>query len=65
MYLNTSNVQSLKKKLLLCAVNKFAKYSYKKAKVNNIVKAAKCSKQTVYHHFSNKKNLFIKVLKYT
>lgn len=26
MYLDTSNVQSLKEKLLLCAVNEFAEY---------------------------------------
>lgn len=24
-----------------------------------------CSKQTVYHHFGNKENLFIEVLEYT
>lgn len=28
MYLDTSNVQSLKEKLLLCAVNEFAEYGY-------------------------------------
>ncbi|MWP27912.1 TetR/AcrR family transcriptional regulator, partial [Escherichia coli] len=26
MYIDTSNVQSLKEKLLLCAVNEFAEY---------------------------------------
>lgn len=36
-----------------------------KAVVDNIVKAAGCSKQTVYHHFGNKENLFIEVLEYT
>ncbi|MCQ1865214.1 TetR/AcrR family transcriptional regulator [Escherichia coli] len=65
MYLDTSNVQSLKEKLLLCAVNEFAEYGYEGARVDNIVKAAGCSKQTVYHHFGNKENLFIKVLEYT
>ena len=54
MYLDTSNVQSLKEKLLLCAVNEFAEYGYEGARVDNIVKAAECSKQTVYHHFGNK-----------
>lgn len=49
MYLDTSNVQSLKEKLLLCAVNEFAEYGYEGARVDNIVKAAGCSKQTVYH----------------
>ncbi|MEN1381789.1 TetR/AcrR family transcriptional regulator, partial [Pseudomonas aeruginosa] len=29
------------------------------------VSAAGCSKQTVYHHFGNKENLFIEVLEYT
>ena len=48
MYLDTSNVQSLKEKLLLCAVNEFAEYGYEGARVDNIVKAAGCSKQTVY-----------------
>ena len=62
MYLDTSNVQSLKEKLLLCAVNEFAEYGYEGARVDNIVKAAGCSKQTVYHHFGNKENLFIEVL---
>ncbi len=47
MYLDTSNVQSLKEKLLLCAVNEFAEYGYEGARVDNIVKAAGCSKQTV------------------
>ena len=61
MYLDTSNVQSLKEKLLLCAVNEFAEYGYEGARVDNIVKAAGCSKQTVYHHFGNKENLFIEV----
>lgn len=31
MYLDTSNVQSLKEKLLLCAVNEFAEYGYEGA----------------------------------
>lgn len=65
MYLDTSNTQSLKEKLLLCAVNEFAEYGYEGARVDNIVKAAGCSKQTVYHHFGNKENLFIEVLEYT
>lgn len=65
MYIDTSNVQSLKEKLLLCAVNEFAEYGYEGARVDNIVKAAGCSKQTVYHHFGNKENLFIEVLEYT
>mgnify|MGYP000547403108 CR=1 FL=1 len=64
MYIDTSNVQSLKEKLLLCAVNEFAEYGYEGARVDNIVKAAGCSKQTVYHHFGNKENLFIEVLEY-
>ncbi|EDY0584488.1 TetR/AcrR family transcriptional regulator, partial [Salmonella enterica subsp. enterica] len=55
----------LKEKLLLCAVNEFAEYGYEGARVDNIVKAADCSKQTVYHHFGNKENLFIEVLEYT
>lgn len=65
MYINTSSAQSLKEKLLLCAVNEFAEYGYEGARVDNIVKAADCSKQTVYHHFGNKENLFIEVLEYT
>lgn len=65
MYIDTSNAQSLKEKLLLCAVNEFAEYGYEGARVDNIVKAADCSKQTVYHHFGNKENLFIEVLEYT
>ena len=63
MYIDTSNAQSLKEKLLLSAVNEFAEYGYEGARVDNIVKAADCSKQTVYHH--NKENLFIEVLEYT
>ena len=62
MYIDTSNAQSLKEKLLLSAVNEFAEYGYEGARVDNIVKAADCSKQTVYHHFGNKENLFIEVL---
>lgn len=65
MYLDTSHAQNLKEKLLLCAVNEFAEYGYEGARVDNIVKAAECSKQTVYHHFGNKENLFIEVLEYT
>ncbi|HIE7634504.1 TetR/AcrR family transcriptional regulator [Salmonella enterica] len=65
MYIDTSNAQSLKEKLLLCAVNEFAEYGYEGARVDNVVKAADCSKQTVYHHFGNKENLFIEVLEYT
>ena len=65
MYFDTSKVQSLKEKLLLCAINEFAEYGYEGARVDNIVKAAGCSKQTVYHHFGNKENLFIEVLEYT
>lgn len=65
MYFDTRNVQSLKQKLLLCAINEFAEYGYEGARVDNIVKAAGCSKQTVYHHFGNKENLFIEVLEYT
>lgn len=48
MYLDTSNVQSLKEKLLLCAVNEFAEYGYEGARVDNIVKAAR-------HHFPRRK----------
>lgn len=65
MYLDTSHAQNQKEKLLLCAVNEFAEYGYEGARVDNIVKAAGCSKQTVYHHFGNKENLFIEVLEYT
>jgi AcrR family transcriptional regulator len=65
MYLDTSHAQNLKERLLLCAVNEFAEYGYEGARVDNIVKAADCSKQTVYHHFGNKENLFIEVLEYT
>ncbi len=65
MYIDTSNAQNLKEKLLLSAVNEFAEYGYEGARVDNIVKAADCSKQTVYHHFGNKENLFIEVLEYT
>lgn len=36
MYLDTSNVQSLKEKLLLCAVNEFAEYGYEGARVDNL-----------------------------
>ena len=46
-------------------MNEFAEYGYEGARVDNIVKAADCSKQTVYHHFGNKENLFIEVLEYT
>lgn len=65
MYIDTSRAQSLKDRLLLCAINEFAEYGYEGARVDNIVKAADCSKQTVYHHFGNKENLFIEVLEYT
>lgn len=65
MYFDINNGQSLKEKLLLCAINEFAEYGYEGARVDNIVKAAGCSKQTVYHHFGNKENLFIEVLEYT
>lgn len=65
MLLDTRGAQNLKQKLLLCAVNEFAEYGYEGARVDNIVKAAECSKQTVYHHFGNKENLFIEVLEYT
>ena len=65
MYIDTSNAQSLKEKLLLSAVNEFAEYGYEGARVDNIVKAADCSKQTVYHHIGNNENLFIEVLEYT
>ncbi|MBM3073337.1 TetR/AcrR family transcriptional regulator [Lelliottia sp. RWM.1] len=65
MYFDSSSTQSLKEKLLLCAVNEFAEYGYEGARVDNIVKAAGCSKQTVYHHFGNKENLFIEVLEFT
>ena len=60
MYLDTSNVQSLKEKPLLCAVNEFAEYGYEGARVDNIVKAAGCSKQTVYHHLVIKKIYLLK-----
>ena len=36
MYLDTSNVQSLKEKLLLCAVNEFAEYGYEGARVDKM-----------------------------
>ncbi|EJI6541140.1 TetR family transcriptional regulator [Salmonella enterica] len=65
MYLKVDDDDTLKKKLLLCAVNEFAEYGYEGARVDNIVKAAGCSKQTVYHHYGNKENLFIAVLEFS
>lgn len=65
MYLDTDKETNLKDKLLLCAINEFAECGYEGARVENIVKAAGCSKQTVYHHYGNKENLFIAVLEYT
>lgn len=65
MYLKVDGDDNLKNKLLLCAVNEFAEYGYEGARVDNIVKAAGCSKQTVYHHYGNKENLFIAVLEYS
>ena len=65
MYLEVDGDDNLKKKLLLCAINEFAEYGYEGARVDNIVKAAGCSKQTVYHHYGNKENLFIAVLEYS
>lgn len=65
MYLEVDDDDNLKRKLLLCAVNEFAEYGYEGARVDNIVKAAGCSKQTVYHHYGNKEKLFISVLEYS
>lgn len=65
MYFSVDGEENLKRKLLLCAINEFAEYGYEGARVDNIVKSAGCSKQTVYHHYGNKENLFIEVLEYT
>lgn len=65
MYFSIDGEENLKRKLLLCAINEFAEYGYEGARVDNIVKNAGCSKQTVYHHYGNKENLFIEVLEYT
>lgn len=65
MYFSIDGEENLKQKLLLSAINEFAEYGYEGARVDNIVKAAGCSKQTVYHHYGNKENLFIEVLEYT
>ncbi len=65
MYFNTDTITNLKDKLLLCAINEFAEYGYEGARIDNIVNAADCSKQTLYHHYGNKEKLFIAVIEYS
>ncbi|MDA6550478.1 TetR/AcrR family transcriptional regulator, partial [Escherichia coli] len=62
---STSKTPSYTKSVSWQHHHEFAEYGYEGARVDNIVKAAGCSKQTVYHHFGNKENLFIEVLEYT
>lgn len=65
MYLDAELETNLKDKLLLCAINEFAEKGFDGARIENIVIAAGCSKQTVYHHYGNKENLFIAVIEYS
>lgn len=54
--------QDKKKRIIDACLDEFARYGYKNASTNRIVKAAGISKGLLFHYFENKKKLFIYVL---
>ncbi len=57
----TKNPEEMKKKILVSAAKNFAKKGYAATSLKDIALTAKVSKGGLYHHFSNKEDLFVAV----
>ncbi len=55
------NPEEMKKKILVSAAKNFAKKGYAGTSLKDIALTAKISKGGLYHHFSNKEDLFFAV----
>ena len=55
------NPEDMKKKILISAAKNFAKNGYTGTSLKDITISAKISKGGLYHHFSNKEDLFVAV----
>ncbi len=55
------NPEEMKKKILISAAKNFAKNGYTGTSLKDITISAKISKGGLYHHFSNKEDLFVAV----
>ena len=55
------NPEEMKKKILISAAKNFAKNGYAGTSLKDITTSAKISKGGLYHHFSNKEDLFVAV----
>lgn len=55
------NPEEMKKKILVSAAKNFAKKGYAGTSLKDIALTAKISKGGLYHHFSNKEDLFVAV----
>ena len=55
------NPEEMKKKILISAAKNFAKKGYSGTSLKDIALTAKVSKGGLYHHFSNKEDLFVAV----
>jgi TetR/AcrR family transcriptional regulator len=51
------------KEVLLAALHEFSQYSYEDSSLNSIIKKSGISKGSFYHHFKNKYDIYIYVLK--
>ena len=55
------NPEEMKRKILVSAAKNFAKNGYAGTSLKDITTSAKISKGGLYHHFSNKEDLFVAV----
>ncbi|CDF57529.1 TetR/AcrR family transcriptional regulator [Thermobrachium celere] len=60
----TNYSEDKKEKILIAAIEEFAKEGYKNASTNKIVEAAGISKGILFHYFKSKKGLYIETIKY-
>ena len=61
MQKDVKNPEEMKKKILVSAAKNFAKKGYAGTSLKDIALTAKVSKGGLYHHFSNKEDLFFAV----
>ncbi|MFY8210354.1 MAG: TetR/AcrR family transcriptional regulator, partial [Caulobacter sp.] len=56
------NAERTRKAILAAALKEFAQAGFAGARIEKIVKAAKCNIRMLYHYFGDKKGLYMAVL---
>jgi AcrR family transcriptional regulator len=56
------NAERTRKAILTAALKEFSQAGYAGARIEKIVKAAKCNIRMLYHYFGDKKGLYLAVL---